>query len=1018
MIGTPLHHPALVLVGLLGASLARGAPPAVDFDRDIRPILSDHCFACHGPDEKARKAKLRLDTRAGAFAPREDHALLVPTDPKGSELYRRITADDPDDLMPPRKNKNPLSPVQINLVRRWIESGADWAEHWAFRPPVRSALPTVEKAEWVRNPIDRFVLARLEARGWVPAVAAGKRRLIRRVTLDLTGLPPTPAEVATFLADQTSGAYERVVDRLLASPRYGERMAWDWLAVARYADTNGYQGDNERTMWPWRDWVIDAYNRNLSHDRFLTWQLAGDLLPRATTEQKLATGFCRNHMINGEGGRIAEENRVEYIFDQVETLGATWLGLTLTCARCHDHKYDPISQKNYYQLFDYFNQTPVNGGGGNPKTPPVLVVPPFDAQVRLADLQEQLDNVAVRMAKRRDSLAGEQAAWEQQRRADKRPAAAWATLIPSSLQAANGQTFKALKDGSFLVGGPNPANDTYTLTAPLPAGRLTGLRLDAVRHPTMTGGGIARSNSGNFVLTELEATVVVGSKTTPIKFTSAQATYSQRGYAVTGAIDGKRGTGWAVWQGKTIARDHAAVFSLQSPVDVPEGAGLRVVLRHDSPHKQHNLGRFRLSTTGRPKPDLKAGVDTLTKLLLIPPDRRTPAQADQVARAFLATDKAYQSLAKESAQLEGEKAKVNKSGVTVMVMADAPKRRTTHILQTGSYSQRRDAVTAGVPEVLPPMPQDAKPNRLALARWLTDPTHPLTARVVVNRNWQKFFGTGLVKTTEDFGSQGEKPSHPLLLDWMAVSFVEGGWNIKALHKQIVTSATYRQTAQVAADGIARDPDNRQLARGPRYRLPSWMLRDQALVLGGLLIDRRGGAAVSPYQPAGIWAEATFGKKRYKPDTGDRLYRRSLYVYWRRIVGPTMFFDVAKRQTCEVKTARTNTPLHALLTLNETAHVESARTMAQRLVQMGGDDASRATAAFEMATARPPSSAERTILVERLGKLRKQYAIDRKAAEALTTVGAAPRDPNMDLVELAAHTGLCSLILNLDETLSK
>jgi hypothetical protein len=485
-------HLAFALLGLaiLVSPRARAAA-AVNFDRDIRPILSDNCFHCHGPDPKARKAKLRLDTREGLYAAIKNRKPFVPGKLEASEAIRRIFSKDADERMPPSDSTRKLSVKQMEQMKAWVEQGAKWQQHWAFEKPVHPAAPKTKNTKWSRNDIDRFVLARLEAEGLSPAAEADKRKMIRRVTLDLTGLPPTPAEVAAFVADGAPTAYEKVVDRLFASPRYGERMAWDWLDAARYADSNGYQGDNDRTMWPWRDWVIRAMNKNMPYDQFLTWQLAGDLLPSATLEQKLATAFNRNHMINGEGGRIAEENRVEYIFDQVETIGTTWLGLTMTCCRCHDHKYDPLTQKNYYQMFAYFNKTRVDGGGGNPKTPPVLSVPPADTQQRVADLQEQIDEVVVKMAKRRAAILGGQAAWEKKKRAAKTPAA-WEGLTPSSLKAAKGQKFTALPDGSTLVGGPNPKNDTYTIVAPLNAGKFTGLRIDALRHMSMTIGGASR----------------------------------------------------------------------------------------------------------------------------------------------------------------------------------------------------------------------------------------------------------------------------------------------------------------------------------------------------------------------------------------------------------------------------------------------------------------------------------------------------------------------------------------------
>jgi hypothetical protein len=726
--------------------MAAGAPAdEIDFDRDIRPILSENCYHCHGPDAKKREAELRLDTRDGLFAKRDEIHVVVPGKPGDSELLRRITSSDEDERMPPAETKLALTETETALIRSWIESGAPWNGHWSFEPIVRPDVPKSGR-DWARNEIDHFVFARLHTDGKQPSQEASKERLLRRVTLDLTGLPPTIEDIDAFLADESPTAYETIVNRLLSTSNYGERMAWDWLDAARYADSNGFQGDRERTMFPWRTWVIRSLNANMPFDQFTIEQLSGDLIPDATPEQNLATGFLRNHMINGEGGRIAEENRIEYLFDQTETVATVWLGLTMTCARCHDHKYDPLLQSEYYKLVDFFNQTPVNGGGGDPNTAPVIEVPYENGKVK------------------------------------------------------------------------------------------------------------------------------------------------------------------------------------------------------------------------------------------------------------------------------------------VMVMRDMPNRRKTFVLTKGLYNQPTETVvTAGFPGVLPnpsANPQDKTPetpaprSRLDLARWLVDTSHPLTARVTVNRHWQKFFGHGFVKSSEDFGTQGQKPSHPRLLDWLAADFVESGWDVKALHKKIVMSATYRQTAKAPAEAYKTDPDNRLLARGPRSRLPSWMLRDQALAASGLLVHKIGGPSVKPYQPAGVWAEATFGKKRYNQDHGENLYRRSLYTFWRRIIGPTMFFDVAKRQTCAVKTARTNTPLHALVTLNDITYVEAARALAQRVMQTENEMEKRIVKAFRLCATRRPQQTEINVLANRLKKLQQQYSDDAEATADLLKVGESPRDEKLDAVQHAAFTNLCLLILNLDETLSR
>ncbi|MFO0797426.1 MAG: PSD1 and planctomycete cytochrome C domain-containing protein [Gemmataceae bacterium] len=818
----PLRLSLLLLAFAPGSALA-DAPPKVDFARDVLPILSDNCFACHGPDAKARKADLRLDTKDDAHA----SGSIVPGKSGESELYKRITSADPTEVMPPAKNIKQLTGQQKDVLKRWIDQGAPWGRHWAFEPPVRPPVPGSG------NPIDAFVLAKLRKEKLTPAPAATKEQLIRRVTLDLTGLPPTPAEVDAFVADAAPNAYEKVVDRLLASPRYGERMAWDWLDAARYADSNGYQGDNERTMWPWRDWVVRAFNDNMPYDRFTVWQLAGDLLPNATREQILATGFNRNHMINGEGGRIPEENRVEYVFDQTETLGTVWLGLTLTCSRCHDHKFDPISRRDYYRLFAYFNQTPVNGGGGNGQTPPIIDFGTPEQETRLKATQKALDEVV---------------------------------------------------------------------------GKLTPVEK---------------------------------------KF-----------------------------------RDDAAITTKDGKYESKLPAVIESALRKG-------------------------------------PNGRADANHDELAKHYEKTEPAYVAQLKEFRKRKGERDAAAGAIPKVMVMGDMPKPRDTFVLTRGTYDKLEDKVQPGVPEALPALPKDAPVNRLALANWVVAKDNPLTARVTVNRLWQSFFGTGLVKSTEDFGVQGERPSHPELLDWLAVEFRDGGWDVKKLVRLIVTSQTYRQSSKVTAEARERDPENRLLARGPRHRLPSWMLRDQALFAAGLMTPTLGGTPVRTYQPPGIWEEATFGFKRYQQDTGAALYRRSLYVFWRRIVGPTMFFDTANRQTCAVKTTTTNTPLHALTTLNDTTFVEAARVLAQRaMLEAGTEDADRLRVAFRHAVGRTPADAEVTILRGALDRQRRLYAADRAAAERLMTVGESPRRAELDVVEHAALTAVCSLILNLDETLTK
>ncbi len=821
------------------------AAEPVDFSRDIRPLLSNKCFQCHGPDESSREADLRLDVKASVFTVSEEGAAVVPGRPEESALIMRVASDDEDIVMPPADSNLSLTSEEISLLKRWVSEGAKWSEHWSFVAPVKPQLPTLkqaatDQANWPRNAIDAFVLARLEKHKLHPSPPATKEQLIRRVTLDLTGLPPTLQEVDAFLEDASPTAYEKLVDRLLSSPSYGERWCWDWLDAARYADSSGYQGDPERTMWPWRDWVIDALNADMPYDQFTIEQLAGDLLPQATHEQILATGFNRNHMQNGEGGRIAEETRVENVFDRLETTGAVWLGLTLNCCRCHDHKFDPVLQREYYQMYDFFNQTSENGGGRGGQISPVVETPTAAEQARIA-----------------------------------------ATKKRAATLAANLEAFETKK------------------------------------------------------------------------FATAES-------------------------GPTAAESGPTASSKNS--ELPES--LKKSIRE------------------------------------IKPQRRDKKALEEAAAFFQEKDDAYVKLLQQLLAANSARASAARSVTKVMVMDQLAKPRESFILTKGAYDKHGEKVPAGVPASLPPLAVKSGANRLHFAQWLMTPEHPLTARVTVNRFWQSFFGVGLVKTAEDFGSQGEAPSHPLLLDWLAVEFHQSGWDVKALHKLIVCSATYRQSSKVGAALLQQDPNNRLLARGPRHRLPSWMIRDQALALSGLQPNQIGGAPMRPYQPPGIWEEATFGKKKYVQDHGAKLYRRTIYIFWRRIVGPTMIFDNAARQTCTVKAVRTNTPLHALATLNDITYVEAARVMAEHLLQSPADPTQRLENAFRSVTARRPTPVELKILLHRLKTLKQHYLAHPEAVKELLAVGESSRDEQLDPVEHAAWTGICSLLLNLDETISK
>ncbi len=1044
---------------------------AIDFSRDIQPILSENCYHCHGPDAKARKAELRLDQKEGAMRVQDGVAVVKPGDSKASALIERIFTDDADDLMPPKKSNRSLTAAQKELLRRWVDEGAKWGEHWAFVAPVRPGEPAIlnfefwilhwEKRDaaigaklraqqpalekWARNPIDHFILDRLLAEGLAPSPEAPPEKLCRRLYLDLTGLPPTPEELDAFLQSKIQNsklAIEALVDRLLASPRYGERMVWEWLEAARYADTNGYQGDPTRSMWYWRDWAVDAFNRNVPFDKFTIEQIAGDLLPEPKHEQLVATGFHRNHMINGEGGRIAEESRVDYVQDRVETTGTVWLGLTFNCCRCHDHKFDPISQREYYQLSAYFNSIEETGGndaGGLAK--PVISFASPEQTAKLAALEQKEKDANKARAAVEKRMGTDQSSLEKALSgADgKLPEAKWQTLTPNEIYSANGATLTVLDDGSIRASGMSPKTDDYNVTIHTTLGGITAFKLEALPDDSLVNMGPGRSDNGNFVLTE----VSLQDGGAPVALHAVSADFSQGGFSAQAVFDGSK-KGWAVMP--QFGKAHTLVFATDKPLPSAgeRALGFRLSFGFG---REHTLGRFRISATTDNPALLRPVPDAIRRIGAKPAAERTKKERDELTGFQSETNPEIAAANKAIEAAKKAKADFEKTLPRTMVMRDREQPRETFILVKGAYNQFADKVAHGVPAKLAPLPADAPKNRLALAKWLVAPENPLTARVTVNRLWQQFFGTGIVKTADNFGLQSDAPSHPELLDWLAVEFRECGWDVKKMVKLIVTSATYRQASGVRNQGSGirnqgsgvrsrevagadltpdtrlltpdyeRDPENRLLSRGPRHRLPSWVLRDQALAVSGLLVERVGGAPVKTYQPPGVWEDATFGKITFAQDHGEALYRRSLYIFWRRIVAPTVFFDVANRQGCSVKTGRTNTPLHALITMNDITFVEAARALAQRTLLTPGEDASRIAVMFRRCTARLPGESESRVLLDRLRTLRETYRQDADAARKLLTVGESKADASLAPDELAAWTGIATLALNLDETLS-
>jgi mono/diheme cytochrome c family protein len=1039
---------ALTAVGLaaFGAlAAAAAAPKAVEFNRDIRPILSDNCFQCHGPDQARRKANLRLDVEANAKGDLDGVHPITPGKLDESEVYRRITSADSDEHMPPPASGKKLSPAQIELITRWIREGATWQKHWSFIPPERPALPPVSAAGWVRNPIDAFVLARLETVGLAPSGEADKTTLLRRVTLDLTGLPPTPSEVDAFLADAAPGAYERVVDRLLRSPRYGERMAARWLDAARYADTNGYQTDGVRYMWRWRDWVIEAFNRNMPFDRFTIEQIAGDLLPDATLDERIATGFNRNHRGNAEGGIIPEEYAVEYVVDRVDTTATVWLGLTLACARCHDHKFDPFTQREFYQVFAFFNNVPEKGRAikvGN--SPPMIKAPTRQQQERLQTLEHKLALAQGEFAALTDEIVSGEAQWASSfalaqplawmpgealvahfpldETADEKVSGKPRELEGSVKFEPGAIGAAAAFDGASVVNAGDVARfgyfDKFTLSAWIFPRSDSGTVLARMSDQSDAAGYSLQLADG-----KLQVNLVNRWLDDALRVETEEPLSLDRWQHVAVTYDGSRvADGVVVYvdgqskKMKILLDELNQSFGSDEPLRIG-GGGL-------GPKFQGLVDDVRIYKTDvdAATAALLATRDSIDAIVVVNPPQRTARQAAKLRAYYLAEQAPphIQIARQRIVDLRKEKLEFEESFPTTMVMEEMATPRDTFVLVRGQYDKPGDKVSPDAPASLNPLPALVPRNRLALARWLVDPANPLTARVAVNRFWQSYFGTALVKTVDDFGAQGDAPTHPELLDWLATEFMAGGWDMKALQKLIVTSAVYRQSSKVTPQLVERDPDNRLLARGPRFRLSAEVIRDQSLAVSGLLVEELGGPSVVPYQPPGLWKELTGGGD-FVQDHGENLYRRSMYTFWKRTIAPPsmMTFDASGREACSVRETRTNTPLQALTLLNETTFVEAARMLAQRVMTSGGSaPAERIALAFRLALARGPSDRELQILMAGFERQLERFRQHPEAAKKLLEVGEAARDERLDAAQLAAYTAVANLILNLDEVVTK
>lgn len=1023
--------------------IAAQLPPKIDFNFHVKPILSDRCFSCHGPDKNALEADLQLNTPKGALAKRLSSGgrAFVPGSTRKSEAFQRMTSSDPDQKMPPPDFHRSLSPYEIALIAKWIEQGAEYKPHWAFIPPEKPDLPAATNQSRSDNPIDFFILEKLEERGLALNEEADKEILLRRATLDLTGLPPSIEEIDNFLADDSPNAYEKVVDRLLASPHYGERMALFWLDLARYADSNGYSQDGLRIMWPWRDWVIKAFNENMPYDQFIDWQIAGDKIPGAGQEQKLATGFLRNHRLNGEGGIIDEEYRIEYAADRTETAATVFSGLTMQCARCHDHKYDPISQEEYYQFFAFFNSVHESGITANDdNSGPEIILASEEVAAQLAFIDK--------MIKSREEEAK-----------------AIETALPTSLyqqpqlnlqkdllihlsfdkirelkisnEAKPGETFKI--SGEFVsVEGALGKAIKFTAYDFIP---IVDEKIEFDRADAFSFSFYLKSNL------EYPYTSILnhlGGK--PVNFP---------GYEV------------ALVNGYPMMRfAHsmpANVMEVRSSEKIKKGEWTHLVFTYDGSGKASGLQLFingEKQKTAIIYDKLSQGFSNRRKVLSVggkigyqtevdgygfidelkiytrklsaleaaalyrSPDEKTTRFSQKARKAhFLTNDhQAYREVAKKIKDLRSEKFRIEDTLISVMVMEDLPEPRPTFVLNRGVYDAPEQRVYPGVPQAVLPFSEDLSSDRAGLSKWLLDPQNPLTARVAVNRFWQLYFGRGLVSTTEDFGAQGALPSHPELLDWLAVHFMESGWDVKAFQKLIVLSAVYRQSSRASILERRQDSDNIWLARGASRRLPAELIRDCALAASGLLVKKIGGPSVKPYQPAGLWSEkGEFSVlKNYRQDKGADLYRRSLYTFWRRSSPPPSMatFDAPSRDICIVSRQETNTPLQALVLLNDPQFVEASRVLAEKVIRSGWNKARQIIQVHRLLTGLYPKEKVIRLLSDLEARERKKFADHPDQARQLLKVGEYPADERLNSAETAAMTIVCSAVMSFDETLMK
>jgi hypothetical protein len=1024
----------------------------VDFNAEIRPLLSDRCYKCHGPDEKSRKAKLRLDTQQGALGKTKNGVVISPGKPSQSELYQRITSTDPDFKMPPPESNLTLKQDEIDLLKRWIAQGAEWEKHWAFVPPKRVEPPSVKNAAWPKNEIDHFILARLEKQGLSPAPETTREKWLRRVTFDLTGLPPTLKEIDAFLADHSDRAYETVVDRLLASPEYGERMTTDWLDLARYSDTHGYQADRYRAMWPWRDWVLKAFNENMPYDQFATWQVAGDLLPHPTKEQILATGFNRLHMQTEEGGSVAEEFRVAYVVDRVDTFGTAFLALTLECSRCHDHKFDPLKQQEFYQMFSFFNNIDESGQDSyftDSMPVPTMLLSSDEQDQRLNSLNERIAKKENQIGPLRESARGAFDEWMRHRPATpeiKGLEAAYSfdevkeNKSPNSVDPGKPahavENPKLVEDGhsgkAILLSGENgftlngvgvfSRTDPFTISVWIKAPNVA--KRAVIFHRSMAA---LDAGSRGYEMVLEEGHVSLGLHHmwpgNAMKVRSKSVLKTNEWTHLVMTYDGSsRAAGLKLfWNGQPaemeVIRDHLWKDITYERGDPQLTIGYRF---RDNGFRDGMIDDFKVYHRVLTPLEIRQihGDDALENTLA--EASPSPEIKERLFDYYLANyNPIYRKYLADLRAVRTEQSHLINPIAEVMVMRELPKPRPAYILKRGAYDAPGEEVAMGTPAAVAPFKPEYPKNRLGLAQWLFEPENPLTARVEVNRLWQMMFGKGIVATSDNFGSQGDLPTHPKLLDWLANDFRDHGWNIKRMLREMALSATYRQSSVPSSEAEEKDPENKLLARAPSYRLSAEMLRDNALATSGLLVKKLGGPPVKPYQPEGLWEEKSGA--HYERDKGDGLYRRSLYTFWKRTSPPPAMvaFDAAERNTCIVHRQVTSTPLQSLVLLNDPQITEASRFIAERMMKEGGSTPEdRLTFAFRLLTSRKPKSSELSILERLYEEQKSLFQRNQRETLKLLLVGDKANDPALDPIELAANSVVASALLNFDETIIK